>query len=80
MEENIQTDPYIYSWTTAEGFEKLFYRMRGENPYKSQEFAYEAAERNYKAQFKVRRYASWESFKNTKNSKLKKRQLTCLHK
>jgi hypothetical protein len=62
-------DSYVASWTTPEGFRTLFYRMCGE--YSTQEKAYEAAERLYKAQYGVNRYADFESFRQVKNKVLK---------
>jgi hypothetical protein len=69
--EKQKIDPYIASWITCDGFCTLFYRMCGE--YTTQELAYEAAERMYQSQFGERRYASYESFKNTRNQKIRSR-------
>ena len=72
-EKEVKTDPYIMSWHTAEGFCTLFYRMCGE--YSTQEKAYERAEEQFIAQFGVRRYSSFQSFKNCRNNKLKNRTI-----
>ena len=73
MNDEIQKiDPYVASWITCDGFCTLFYRMCGE--YGSQDKAYEAAERMYQAHFGERRYASYESFKNTRNQKLRSKK------
>jgi hypothetical protein len=66
-------DPYIASWRTADGFCTLFYRLCAE--YHTQEKAYDAAERMFESQFGERRYSSYESFKNTRNNKLKNNKL-----
>jgi hypothetical protein len=73
MEEKTKKiDPHIASWTTPEGFEALFCRMCGE--YSTYQRAYQAAERMYSAQFGRNRYSSYDSFKNTKNRKLRNRE------
>jgi len=71
MEENIQIDKYILGLQEFDGFCTLFYRMCGE--YSTQEKAYDAAERLYSGHFGKTRFASWESFKNYKNQKLRDR-------
>lgn len=70
-------DPYILNLKTFDGFCTLFYRMCSE--YSSQERAYDACERIFKAHFKERRFASWDSFKNYKNQKLREKKKSNCH-
>lgn len=64
-------DPYILNLQTFDGFCTLFYRYCGE--YTTQQLAYEASERLYFSHFGKNRFASWESFKNYRNQKLRDR-------
>lgn len=64
-------DIYIDSWATPEGFNRLFELYCKE--YSTYEKAYEAAERQHESKFGKKKYASWESFKNTRNQKLRNR-------
>lgn len=71
MEEKTKIEPYILSLQEFDGFCKLFYQYCKE--YTTQEKAYDAAERIYTSHFGKSRFASWESFKNYKNQKLRSR-------
>jgi hypothetical protein len=74
MDEKIkEIDPYLRNLLTFDGFLALFYQFCKE--YSTQEKAYEAAERIFQAYFCKRKYASFESFKNTRNQKFKKRKI-----
>lgn len=52
---------------TKEGFEQEFFRMIQE--YSTYEKAYEAVERKYMRAFKVRKYKSYNSFRNVRDRK-----------
>ena len=58
-------EKHIAAMTTREGFLAKFVELCAE--YGSQEAAYEAAERLYERNFFKRKYASFESFKTSKN-------------
>ena len=63
--------PYILELNTDEGFDKMFWSMTGEYT-GSYELAYEATERLFIEYFGRRRYANYESYRISRNRKLKK--------
>lgn len=64
-------DPFLLKLLEFDGFCDLFYQYCKE--YSTQEKAYDAAERIFQSNFGKKKYASWESFKNTRNQKLRSR-------
>lgn len=65
-------DPYILGLRSPENFIKLFYSYR--QHYRTDEKAYEAVERIYTDCFKERRYKNFESFREVKNNRLRKKK------
>lgn len=65
-------DPYILGLRSPENFIKMFYSLR--QHYTTDEKAYDAVERIYIQCFKERRYKTFESFREVKNNRLRKKK------
>ena len=65
-------DPYILGLRSPENFITMFYRYRLH--YDTDEKAYEAVERIYTQCFHERRYKNFESFREVKNNRLRKKK------
>ena len=58
---------------TARGFDKAFTDMLNNPYYPTQEKAYEALESTYKKHFGRRRYSNFNSYRNARNLRLKRK-------
>lgn len=63
-------EPHILILMTSEGFDKRFFEMC--QLYPNNSLAYEAVERQFESYFGKRKYANYESYRKTKNKRVKR--------